>query len=414
MSDIEPNQDNPQDFDALIEKLVKARAFGRSPMYEKLLRYLAKETASGVVCSEQSVAVDVFNKAQDYDVTTDSTVRVYIHNLRKKLDAYYSESGKTETQQLSIPKGEYRLAINTVDSQTPLTEKLKQPSLSFTNLISAALGALVTAAILLTLFAGRPTATPELSEQQTKFWGNILTDTKPVMIVLGDYFIFAERDGDGDTRLVREFDINSATELRRDISASSSEADQERYDLGLTYLPRGSAYAVARVQEILQTTNKPSRIRMMSEFSADDLRNYHVIYIGYLSGLGVLETYAFANSRFAVGLNYDELIDRKTSETYRSDFIEAQENLDFTDFGLISSFPLTQDSLINGNQVVILAGTRDAGLMEMSDISISANLLDRMNLTATDGKSFEALFAVDGFNLTNVTSELISSDYMGE
>lgn len=414
MSIIEPQESDRQDLEPLIDKLVKNRALGRSPTYEKLLKYLAQATTSGEVCSEYSVAVDVFGKEDDYDVTSDSTVRVYIHNLRKKLDTYYSGVGKEEKHQLIIPKGEYRLAINTLETKPALTENLSPPSLSFSNLIAAGLGAIVTAAILFFFYNDRPETTIQLSEQQSKFWGNVLTDPKPVMIVLGDYFIFAESDTDGQTRLVREFDINSAVELRHENSLPSSEPDLMRYDLGLTYLPRGSAYAVAKVQHVLQTSDKTARIRMMSEFSADDLRNYHVIYIGYLSGLGVLETYAFANSRFAVGHSYDELFDRETNETYRSNFIQAQGNLDFTDFGLIASFPLSQDTLIEGNQVVILAGTRDAGLMEMSDLSIAHNLLDRMKLSTTGGHSFEALFAVDGFNLTNVTSELIVSDYMDD
>lgn len=410
MSDIPTSRNSQEDFDLLIEKLVSARALGRSPTYQKLLNYLAEKTLCGAVCSEYCVAIDVFEKDAGYDVTADSTVRVYIHNLRKKLEAYYTGLGEYETKRLSIPKGEYRLMISDVKAKTvsPTQQSKTTPSY-FSTIIAAGLGALLGIIIMLSFFSNRSMHEEKFSVQQSQFWGGILTDDKPVMIVLGDYFIFAEQNDNNEIRLVREFDINSAADLRHKNSNFPdpiSTTNKGQFNLGLTYLPRGSAYAVAKLQQLLQKTNKTPRIHMMSEFSADDLRANHIIYIGYLSGLGVLENYVFNNSRFDVGVNYDSVIDIETGKTYRSDFIEAGDDWNFTDFGALSSF-----SVDGNNKVVALTGTRDAGLMEMSDLAISPNLLSRMQLSSDEAESFEALFSVNGFNLTNVTNSLIVSGY---
>lgn len=406
----------------LVTRVIESRTLGRSPIYAKLLTYFAEQAVSGNACSEYSVAIDVFDKEQDYDVTADSTVRVYIYNLRKKLESYYADLGKNDARQLSIPKGEYRLLVRDIDldkvATRPDADLDSSQNSSAPNLLKYALlvlAAIVATALITASLINKPTQTPVFSEQQMAFWGGILTDKKPIMIVIGDYFIFAESgdssdDYDGDIRLVREFDVNSAEDLRRKnlvIQQSDAPNSNKRFDLGLTYLPRGSAYALARVQQLLQKANKIPRISMMSELSAEDIRANHIIYIGYLSGMGVLEGYAFANSRFEIGLTYDVLIDTATNIQYRSDFIEAQEDRNFTDFGTISSF-----SLAANNQIVTLTGTRDAGLMEMSDIAITTDLLDQMQLADGNGLAYEALFEVDGFNLTNISSRLIVSGNM--
>ena len=410
----------------LIRHLVDSRALGRSPVYAKLLNYFADQAVSGKACSEYSVAIDVFEKTADYDVSTDSTVRVYIYNLRKKLDTYYADLGQREIRQIYIPKGEYRLLIRdnnkhkiqqTNKVTVPVESNVAPPSAQIRPKTSAlkhvllTLATVVTTAIITAALLKQPEQETNFSEQQLQFWGGILSDNKPIMIVLGDYFIFAEMgENENDIRLVREFDINTAEDLRRNnlgIQRSAKLTTTERFDLGLTYLPRGSAYALASVQQLLQKANKTPRISMMSELSAEDIRANHIIYIGYLSGLGVLEGYVFANSRFEIGVSYDDLIDTATQTHYRSDFIEAQEDRNFTDFGTISSF-----SLAANNQIIALTGTRDAGLMEMSEIAITPDLLDRMQLTNSKDPAYEALFEVDGFNLTNISSRLIVSGNM--
>lgn len=412
----------------LINQLVDSGTLGRSPIYAKLLNYLAEQSVDGKICSEFSIAVDVFDKDSDYDITADSTVRVYIFNLRKKLNNYYDEVGKNEAQQLYIPKGEYRLLVretnaNNIDSTfeqlTPSDDNIKSDNIVSNHINdrnnNLKYGLFTLAAVIITALVTSwlisPTAQEiTFSDQQEYFWGGILADNKPVMVVVGDYFIFAESgEFANEIRLVREFDVNSVEDLERKnqrLQNLPTSETTERYDLGLTYLPRGSAYALVRVQQLLQKADKTPRVIMMSELSAEDLRANHIIYIGYFSGLGVLEGYVFAESRFEVGDSYDDLIDTETMTHYRSDFIDAEEDRNFTDFGTISSF-----SLAENNQIISIAGTRDAGLMEMSDLAIAANLLERMQLTGKSGSAYEALFEVDGFNLTNISSKLLINSY---
>jgi len=393
-----------------VERLKRAGALGRSPAYVKLLDYLAETTITASPCSELSIAFEVFDKDESFDVASDSTVRVYIYNLRRKLDVYYSGPGRIDEIKLIIPKGEYRLLVERNKPVSKLLD-LKENWGQNIHSIGLAVVGLVIGAILTFLLMIDADSKYQFSDEQLAFWGNILTDDRPVVVVVGDYYIFGETSDSGETRLVREFDINSEGDLRDKLKAQTKGVGagsiDEHFDLALTYLPRGSVYALASVQKILQLAEKAPRITMMSEFSAEDLRANHVIYLGYISGLGVLERYTFSASRFDIGYSYDDLADAVTGEHYSSDFIAAENDRNFVDYGLIASF-----SVAENNQVVILTGTRDAGLMEMSELAITSDVLRRMELSVNENSAFLSVFKVNGFNLTNISGELINSEYL--
>ena len=45
-------------------------------------------------------------------------------------------------------------------------------------------------------------------------WQPLFADDRPILLVVGDYYIFAESDAQGNVkRLVRDFDLNSPMEL---------------------------------------------------------------------------------------------------------------------------------------------------------------------------------------------------------
>ena len=95
----------------LIKRIHESGALGRSSTYPRLLDYLVEQARSGQSCSEVDLAENVFFKSDTFDQTSDSSVRVYVHNLRKKLQLYYEGAGQKESHRIHIPKGEYRVEI---------------------------------------------------------------------------------------------------------------------------------------------------------------------------------------------------------------------------------------------------------------------------------------------------------------
>jgi hypothetical protein len=107
-----------------------------------LFDYLAKKTLAGQSPKEIAIAIDVFGKTSDFDVSQDALVRVYIHKLRKALDDFYASPGAGGGAGLYLPRGEYRLKVNTRGSIAPRRGSLiKDRRLQL--LSAAALGAAV-------------------------------------------------------------------------------------------------------------------------------------------------------------------------------------------------------------------------------------------------------------------------------
>jgi hypothetical protein len=170
-----------------------------------------------------------------------------------------------------------------------------------------------------------------------------------------------------------------------------------------------TAFALSDVLRLLEPNKKnPGQVQLVlaSDLTPEMIRSTHVVYIGLLSGMGMLRDIAFAGSQFKIGETYDELIDRKTDKLYMSEAIRAStKNARYLDYGYFSTFAGP-----NGQRIVILAGTRDAALMHTAQAvsrepSLS-NLMSRAN-TSTD---FEALYAVEGIDQINLDGKLITAD----
>ena len=57
------------------------------------------------------ITIDVLGKNNDFDVSVDSTVRVYMHQLRKKVDVYFEKYGTEEHYRIIVLKGSYTLSV---------------------------------------------------------------------------------------------------------------------------------------------------------------------------------------------------------------------------------------------------------------------------------------------------------------
>ena len=391
-------------------KIVESGVLGRSRTYARLLEYLAQCSTEGRQPREIEIAADVFGRGREYDPLQDSHVRVYVHNLRRKLDKYYAAESTGEGWRLTVPRGEYRLAV------VPTDEAVKEAAVRRTPPVWLALVAGLLVVNLIVVIAFREGAPPsgewpELARSRT--WAELLDDDLPILVVVGDYYIFAELDPLGNvTRLVREFDVNSGDDLD-DLFVRDPALLASYMDLDLTYLPQGSAFALADLLRVVYTSDKPVRVTPMSEMRVADLKSHHILYVGYISSLGILMDFVFASSGLRVGESFDELFNMQTGEYYTSDAGIPGES-DYEDYGLVSAFPGP-----DGNQFLIVAGTRDSGLMHTAQAitalaDVSALEREWESESAAGPPAFEALYEVTGFDRMNLDATLVytsSLDY---
>ena len=88
--------------ESFISKIFKSSVFADHAHYEDLFRYLIACSLKNETPKEISIAIEIFGRKNDYDPANDSTVRVYIHNLRKKLQDYY-QNPQLDGKVLFIP-----------------------------------------------------------------------------------------------------------------------------------------------------------------------------------------------------------------------------------------------------------------------------------------------------------------------
>jgi hypothetical protein len=345
-------------------------------------------------------------------------VRVYAHNLRQKLQQFYAEQGRDEQNQITIPKGEYRIALST-------TQATETPVAAVAPTINAVAGArpsrmpLAFAAVLVVgLVAGAaldglwsadrdPAAEGYRELAASPLWSAIADDDLAVTMVVGDYYIFGERDRYGNvTRMVREFEINSSRDLDERFMLDPDSAESY-VDLELTYLPTSAAYALRDLFGVLLAADKQIRVVPSSKLDTTTIRSSHIVYVGYLSGMGMLGDFVFSGSDLMIGETYDELVLRSTGERFISEAGLPVGLGSYRDYGLFATLPGPA-----GNQLVFVAGMRDEGLMQTAEAVSSAALLSANveAVTAEDGTvppAFELLYEVAGLERTNLDAMIV-------
>ena len=394
----------PDALQALAARIRATDALGRSQLIHKLFDFLIECSATGRAPKETEVAIEVFGKDVGFDVAQDAMVRVYVHKLRRKLEEYYSGAGRGEPLRLSIPKGTYRFVIEEPGHEAaapaaPAEEAALAPARGARRWLWPALAASVLLNLLgLGLLIGHRPATGADAVARNPVWARMLGSERPLLLVLGDYYIFAETDRNMEVqRLVREFSINSAADLDQYLKLHPELADRYQ-DMQLNYLPTSAAFALKDLMPLLGAAAARTRVVMASDVTPAMLKSSDLIYIGYLSGMGMLSDLVFSGSRFDVGESFDVLIDRASGKHYISQAaMPVPGEQTYHDIGYFATFAGP-----SGNQIMIIAGTRDVAVMHTAESVTRADPLQQLSARSGNLRSFDALydvFAMDGTNL---------------
>jgi hypothetical protein len=281
---------DPEQLAACADRVRASGLLGRSGQLSRLFDYLVECSVLGKSPKEIDIAVEALGRGAEFDVTQDAVVRVYVHKLRRRLDEFYSGPGSAESQRIVIARGEYRLSLESNESAVPDPPVAAPPARS-SSLKKWLIGALAVSLMLNILLFGfarfrqQPEDAAIARVRANSIWAPILADDLPIVVVVGDYYIFGETDDSMDVkRMIREFSINSHRDLEQYTQDHPEVAD--RYmDLGLSYLPTSVAPALRELMPILASAGKRVRVMLASEMTPDLFTRVDIVYVGYLSGL---------------------------------------------------------------------------------------------------------------------------------
>jgi hypothetical protein len=368
---------------------------GYSGRLRDLFDFLAERGPEGDPATQADIAETVFGQHQAE--ADDATARVYIHRLRKRLEQFYADRGDGEGR-LVIPAGAYALRFERGEATVaaPPPRRLRRWRVP--------LGAML--ALAAAFVAGRALTTEAGEPEINAIWRPFVESDRPIMVVVGDYYIFGEIDPSHPEqgRLIRDFEINSPTDLAR-----AQEANPARYgnseDMGLNYLPVSSANALRALAPVLAQARKPASVIAASQLSSDAFRTHNVIYVGLFSGMGLLQDVNFADSHYAIGETFDELVDMESGRRYTSgEALSLATRRYYQDYGYVARFRQPGGAL-----VAVLAGERDTGLRGVAPLAVTAKLPDKLASLAGDGKSFEAVYQITGQQGADLGEKLVDA-----
>ena len=387
-----PDRENPGETDMTREahdfaQFLSAR---RSKKLSRLFAFLLQQAQQGHTPDEAEIAAAV--RGDGGDALPASNVRVYISRLRKMMDDHYAQR---PGPRLSIPRGQYRLVLDTPDADTPpspLAPLAKRPArpvhMRWVAAGIAALNLALAAAFWLTAARGKPALA------DTLLWQPMTATRQQTIVVVGDHFLFGERHGGQVDQIVRDLAIAS----RADLPAHGAGADGP-IDLDLAYTSSNLVFPLRSLWTALDGLNRQPTAPVVpaSQLDPDMLKSGNIIYVGPLDGLGPLLGDALARaSGFALEPGKKQLVDKATHRAYRSDLaLDAGAAVPLRDYGYIASLPGPA-----GNRIVIIAGLGDAGVTQMGDLAASRTGLAELRTQlgrsgrADSGRGFEALFQV--------------------
>ncbi len=288
----------------LLQRILSSEVFAHSQAYQDLLKYLVQASLDNKPPKEFAIAAEVFHKGQDFDPGQDTIVRVYVYNLRKKLEQYYQREGKNEHIRIEIPKGHYGVEFRSVERKKAAVH-LNWLLLPIVLLLGLNL-----------FFAQRLYLTANTSAEaamHSPVWNNFFANGVPKQIVLGDHFFFVKDSHDRVQRtILRRDDINSIQEFQ-DYKAES--INRRNYvQLRYPMFPKNSVWPFADLVALLSTAQADYSLEYGSNVKASDFREKDMLFVGSFHTLGAFEqTFRNSHFRFHVypnGLSYhDEKMD---------------------------------------------------------------------------------------------------------
>ena len=376
-----------------VERVRESGLVGRSGRLRDLFDFLAARGPGAEPASQAEIAETVFGHTDAE--ADDATARVYVHRLRKRLEQFYDREDTTGGR-LVLPAGTYALHLEREGTEPPHEARAGPLRWLVPVLLVLALAA--------AFAAGRSLPGTADETEANAIWQPFMESERPIMIAVGDYYIFGEIDPlrPEEGRLIRDFAIDSPTDLAR-----AQEADPARYgatqDMGLNYLPFSSAYALRALMPVLAQHPRPVGVMPASQVDSGTLRDFNVIYIGLISGMGLIEEVNFMSSGFAVGESYDELIDVESGRRYVSGEARSLASAQYyRDYGKLARFREPGGAL-----VAVLAGERDTGLRGLAPLAVSAELPNAIEELAEDGGPFEALYEITGQQGADLDEKLV-------
>jgi hypothetical protein len=372
-----------------LEKLLNSKTFSKSGINKELLNYLVNCTLKGENPKEFQIANDVFGKKADQQ--KEINVRVYIFNLRNKLKEYYKTEGKEDLVIIQIPKGKYKVEFR-FDRVKLIKSTIGRYGFY---LFGSGLILFIIALIVIV-------QAPRVQLPKNNLWRGFFKPDLPIQIVLGDHYFFNDSIATGRIGISRDTRINSDEDLDRYLKTHPELVGKITRDK-TTYTNKQASVGLFCMMQMFGGNMTKTEMKFSSQLRWDDLKHKHLIFIGSIKTLGLLN-----NTIEKLGVKYDlehtsfiyQTIDSVLNFNNRSDNYLQNEHASLLHF-----------ETVDGRKILFLLSDSDIGniaaIKFLTDEKSIQLLMDKTKIT---GSNFKAVFQVKGRELTDFQVELLRVD----
>jgi len=396
-------QPTEQEKEKLLSQILGHTEFKASKKYQDLLKYLVEKTSKVDSIKETEIAHDILGKDSTFDPSSDSVIRAYVSNLRKKLEHYYLTANDVFDYKIDIPKGQYLVKYLPAEHNGKPNKRNRYPSFIYLTIILV-----LFSIILFREFTHQNSFTPDNSRSfaENPIWSNFLKqDTPPILIVLGDYLLLSEKEPSGRTflRLPR---VNSDKDFNDSLEANPGKFSKLEIS-DVTFIGAGPALGVVQLMQMLSGTGRKVSATLSHNLKWDDLDNHNIIYIGTFKSLYKLDTlFSRTNIRFHSPYSLRVIGQEK----------EILHSFDLTWLGGGGNYQKDYSVILKAfsqknNSIIFLTGFSEVGVMDAINSSIDPKLISRIEefsggSVTNLSSNFELISEVEGLRYTVFRSHI--------
>jgi len=416
----------PDEVRQALETILNSKHFVNAHKKKEFLRLICDFYLDGRAdeLNEYLLGYEVFGRDNDYNPSDDPIVRVFAHEIRKKLEAYYANEGADEPIRLEIPAGGYQ-PVFTRHTPEPIEELPEdddsirpsiatEPSRLPISLGKLAAGFLVVslaiAVILLALSnwqLRQGVLEAEAAKDPAKYgevWADFLTDRNPPLVILSNPPILRFANPSDPEALTKDsiplapetvealkdrFVTNPEVSIKEtgkpDDGSAVPSGNRIVIERNRTpslilstnvYTGMGEAIGLHYLTDFFRKSSRRIQLKQSRTLSAEDLKLHNVIMLGgvwvneWSGKLTRKEDFVFTDKATVENRNPQPGEERE----YVPQFDGRTGNL-IVDYAIITVKPNISDA----NKVMLLAGVYSQGTEAAAEYVTNQNYLDQLN-----------------------------------
>ncbi|WPO36472.1 hypothetical protein R9C00_03315 [Flammeovirgaceae bacterium SG7u.111] len=360
-----------------LEKIFASESFGYSTKNRELLKFLVEAAVRGNYLQEYAIGREIFGETYD-PVKNDTKVKMYVYNLRKKLDEYYKEEGKYDSLKFQIEQGTYNVEfVNNKTINPPLidsnTKSIGYLTFIFLFLISIGYIYLLTSKDLFSYNLGG------------RFWIGYFHSEKPNLVYMGDY--------------------HGLGTIATSDSSQAILPQPESENNDVAYLTKLGPFATYYLLQWFIKNNSEFELRLANQTKEEELLNSNCIFVGQPNTMGKFEkTFTQYNPQYKLGGGKITYTHPKSGKKilYQSKVTPTLN----TDYALVSRLPGNNDAVY----------TYFMSPLDVGSISVIQYFTENDSLNSfydgvpEDIEFFTALFKISGKEKEAIKFELLHFD----